>query len=679
VRVKPPILERLRGVQTSGDGWVAFCPAHRDESKRSLSVKVAADGKTLLHCFVGCPVERITSAVEMRVGDLGASAATGTNGSGNGHVIRRREIAAYDYRDERGELLYQVVRFDPKDFRPRRPDGAGGWTWDLKGVRRVVYRLDELAEQRRVFLVEGEKDADRLRALDLPATTTPSGAESWRDEYAQQIRAAGVEEAVIIPDNDPAGRKYASTAGAALAAAGVAVRVVSLPGLAPKADVSDWLDAGHAADELTALAENAAAFDPAAFGVTNPDTDPQLQRQGFDLILEWSDGAKFLLTAIRDSRDGIRGELTVYHGPKRLSWGSFSLSSTQARESLRKKLEGSAPGTPWGEYLEEASYRLTRAAREGDPIVRLTGVVASPTRELVPRLLYEGEPTLVYADGDTGKSLFALTLAAAIHSGAALPLGLKPARAVPAAYLDWETGVDTMQTRLALVAAGLGIRVPPIIYKRMTRPLVDEIGPLAAEFARLGVGLVIIDSKMFAVGGGDGAAFHEPITAFYGALRLFGSAASLVLNHVTNADARVAGPARPFGGAFAFNGPRLIWEAKRDKDITDATAIAFTCTKANNLPRRPEPFGLRFEPTECAIAIHPFDLTNAAPQAVASASVGYRIRLALASNDMTSGELAEHLSVGENHVRTELSRLAKSGRVHEAGTNGRAKVWRLSA
>src|SRR5262249_52833472 len=210
--------------------------------------------------------------------------------------------------------------------------------------------------------------------------------------------------------------------------------------------------------------------------------------------------------------------------------------------------------------------------------------------------LYVGEPTLMYADGDTGKSLFALTLAAAVQSGTALPCGLTPACAVSAALLDWETSRDTVEGRLALVSAGLGITPPALLYKRMSPPLVDEAKALAAEFSRRRVGLVIVDSKMFAVAGGEGAAFHEPITAFYNTLRLFAPAASLVLNHITNADARTGVPARPFGGAFAFNGPRLNWEAKRDKDVTDATAIAFTCTKHNNLPRTPDPFRLRLQP-----------------------------------------------------------------------------------
>src|SRR5262249_37370748 len=160
---------------------------------------------------------------------------------------------------------------------------------------------------------------------------------------------------------------------------------------------------------------------------------------------------------------------------------------------------------------------------------------------------------------------------------------------------DWETSRDTVEERLALLAAGLRVPPPPIIYRRMTRPLVEDAPAPAAGFARRGLGLVIIDSKMFAVGMGGGA-LPQPGLGVYTALRLSARGAWLVTNHITNDAAKGGGPARPFGGAFAFNGPRLIWEAKRDPNVTDATAIAFTCRKANNLARRPEPFGLQFEP-----------------------------------------------------------------------------------
>lgn len=83
-------------------------------------------------------------------------------------------IATYDYKDENGELLFQCVRYSPKDFKQRHPDGSGGWVWNLKGVRRVLYHLPELAQDIRngltIFVAEGEKDVDALRAHGLPAT-----------------------------------------------------------------------------------------------------------------------------------------------------------------------------------------------------------------------------------------------------------------------------------------------------------------------------------------------------------------------------------------------------------------------------------------------------------------------------------------------------------------------------
>jgi putative DNA primase/helicase len=41
-------------------------------------------------------------------------------------------------------MLYQTVRYDPKSFKQRRPNGKGGWHWNLKGVRLVLYRLPGL-------------------------------------------------------------------------------------------------------------------------------------------------------------------------------------------------------------------------------------------------------------------------------------------------------------------------------------------------------------------------------------------------------------------------------------------------------------------------------------------------------------------------------------------------------
>jgi hypothetical protein len=120
-----------------------------------------------------------TAAIDWMRRDLGINV-----GSTNGPRPSSRKISAtYDYVDEADELLFQVVRFDPKDFRQRRPDGAGDWDWSVKGVRQVPYRLPEvqeaIANDRTIVIVEGEKDADALWKLNIPATTNAGGAGKW--------------------------------------------------------------------------------------------------------------------------------------------------------------------------------------------------------------------------------------------------------------------------------------------------------------------------------------------------------------------------------------------------------------------------------------------------------------------------------------------------------------------
>lgn len=184
----------------------------------------------------------------------------------NGTTPRRGKIVAtYDYRDEAGKLLFQVVRYatksptDPKVFSQRRPspDGKGGWVDNVNGVRRVLYHLPELLanDQAQVFIVEGEKDADRLASLGLIATTNSGGAGKWLDGYADSLRGRNV---VILPDNDAPGRRHAAKVRQSLQGVAASVKTLSLPGLPPKGDVSDWLDVqGQGREQLLLLVATA--------------------------------------------------------------------------------------------------------------------------------------------------------------------------------------------------------------------------------------------------------------------------------------------------------------------------------------------------------------------------------------------------------------------------------------
>lgn len=285
------VLDALKGVKSSGEGWVALCPAHPD-SRHSLSVGKGDDGRWLVKCHAGCDTRDVVGAAGLTLADL----MPDRNGSPRDG---RRVLATYDYRDTDGALLYQVLRYEPKDFRPRRPDGAGGWIWDLKGVTRVLYRLPELAGAQAVWIVEGEKDADRLWSAGLVATTKAGGATGWPDEFTAQLKCAGVEQAWVVPDCDTPGERYADRVVASLMSAEIRASRVDLPGLDKGGDVSDYLIA-HGISDLLALTQRVTT--PA------PLTDVQIQPVA-DGLTETSHAERFAIaysTELRfDHRRGI--------------------------------------------------------------------------------------------------------------------------------------------------------------------------------------------------------------------------------------------------------------------------------------------------------------------------------------------------------------------------------------
>ena len=152
-------------------------------------------------------------------------------------------VATYDYTDNKGDLLYQVLRYEPKTFRQRRPDGKGGWIKNVEGCGRVLYRLPELLKypDAGVFVCEGEKDADRVASLDHCATTVACG--DWTEDC---VKALAGRDVLILRDMDEAGADKALKAATALHGTAKTIRIVELPGLTGhknNKDVSDWLDA----------------------------------------------------------------------------------------------------------------------------------------------------------------------------------------------------------------------------------------------------------------------------------------------------------------------------------------------------------------------------------------------------------------------------------------------------
>jgi antitoxin (DNA-binding transcriptional repressor) of toxin-antitoxin stability system len=225
--------DRLEGLKRNGADWAALCPLHPDRNP-SLAIKILSDGKVLAHCHAGCDQREVARALGLE------GAASRAEWTPHGDAV-----AVYDYHDEAGTLLFQVLRTAGKQFPQRRPDPTAktGWRWQLGDVRRVPFRLPQLLDAvkagQTVYVTEGEKDALALVARGKIATCNPGGAGKWRPEFAAYLADATV---IVVADKDKPGQAHARQVAASLHAVNATVWVVEAAD--PHKDVSDHLAGG---------------------------------------------------------------------------------------------------------------------------------------------------------------------------------------------------------------------------------------------------------------------------------------------------------------------------------------------------------------------------------------------------------------------------------------------------
>jgi hypothetical protein len=268
-----------------------------------------------------------------------------------------RIVKTHDYLDAAGNLIFQVVRREPKDFRQRRPDGKGGWIWDLKGVEPVPYRLPDLIKAETVFIPEGEKDCDNLKDKGLTATCNPMGAGKWRASYAQYFQG---KQVVILPDNDLPGKAHAQKVARSLHGIAARIKVLDLPGLPEKGDVTDWLKAGGTKEELLAMMEAAPEFDPASAPAPDPEekppapSEPKAKPAQAELLLKLAAEAELFHDLNR------KGYATIPVNDHLETWPIKSMAFLDWLRGLFYKAHGKPPG---GQAIQDALDLLAAQAR----------------------------------------------------------------------------------------------------------------------------------------------------------------------------------------------------------------------------------------------------------------------------------------------------------------------------
>jgi 5S rRNA maturation endonuclease (ribonuclease M5) len=200
-------------------GWKACCPAH-DDKNPSLSVS-EANGKVLVKCHAGCSGEAVMQAVGLTWKDLSDAKPAQRVEPQAQHTL----VETYKYTTENGDLLYEVCRYHPKTFRQRRPDGKGGWLWNMTDVRRVPYRLPDVMKADTVAICEGEKDANAITKLGWCGTATVGGSKGWLSAYGDYFRD---KEVLLFPDQDEAGKAYRDAVLESIGPIAKNVRVVNV-------------------------------------------------------------------------------------------------------------------------------------------------------------------------------------------------------------------------------------------------------------------------------------------------------------------------------------------------------------------------------------------------------------------------------------------------------------------
>jgi putative DNA primase/helicase len=270
VEVSTYYRSRIPALTQEGSEWRGPCPLHGGE-RESFAVN-AESGAWFCHseCGGGSVVE--FEAKLNHNGDTKAAWKAVCEAIGRKDYrpieVHKREVAAYDYQDADGKLVFQVVRMEPKDFRQRQPNPAyseGGtekqWIYTTKGLPKLLYRLPQVIKAETVYVVEGEKDVHTLEALGLTATCNVGGASKsptkskWLPAFNKFFKGKHV---VILPDQDEPGKLHGGAVARGVVPVAASVKMIDLPG---GKDVSDWVAAGGTATELAGLVQDAKVYE----------------------------------------------------------------------------------------------------------------------------------------------------------------------------------------------------------------------------------------------------------------------------------------------------------------------------------------------------------------------------------------------------------------------------------
>lgn len=366
-----------KGIQVRNK--MAKCPFHDD---KNASMSVDPD-KGLFYCHACKTNGSVIDLMAKFANQDAVQFLKENNITADGHVqpVQKPSPSGYkiakiyQYKDSLGRDAYQVCRLEPKSFRQRRPDGKGGWIWNMDGVERFLYRLPEVLNSNEVVVVEGEKDAETAVSLGYCGTTNVGGAGKWMEGYTESLKGKNI---IIVPDNDKPGEDHCEKVLESIAGKVRSVKIIHLPdGIK---DLSDWVAAQPSIDDARmlfgALVASAVTL---AGGVRLPmlsmaEIEPSYLELAKNLERDALDLSKWL-PSMKVVRPLVPGELAMVVGDTGIGKTAILSTIMMAYRTTHPTLffEMELPATLMFERIIAASikqpgWKVEEAYRNGDTV-----------------------------------------------------------------------------------------------------------------------------------------------------------------------------------------------------------------------------------------------------------------------------------------------------------------------
>jgi len=400
---------------------------------------------------------------------------------------------------------------------------------------------------------------------------------------------------------------------------------------------------------------------------------PEITVEGDCLIFVWALPAgriKAEVDEVHRETAGLHAEITwsnadeTVEAPLLAARSRVNLSSISTRRTVAnymgdktKPLEGKGEDEiPWLTMLEQIAHEADKHERKGEPFVEIGGAGEVPARRWrLEKLLEEEQVTIIFGEGESGKTTLADAIALSVQGWAPI-IGLTP-EIGNVLYLDWETSREEHEARLRLLAKGFGMfECPLIFYRRMSAPLVKEIRTIRRFVAKNDIKLVIIDSVGMAMG--EKPKEGDPVIPLFTAIRSLG-VTTLCIDHISKADMQTKEGRHPYGSVYKWNIARSVWEMRSTKDSTGEINVALYHQKSNNGAHE-RALGYRIVFKEGATYVKRSDVADT-PELAEGLKNWERVRAELRHGRRTVLMLCEATGIAEQTLRVTLGRGQKTG------------------